>query len=156
MALKPDRSAEYGSELGFYMNSVAERGGVVSLVSVGSGAAMDNANALVIYRSTSSGASPVGVLMNDMVDVNLALYQLNPAKDEVQKGGKVNLRTWGWVVTNMLKSGDSPVAGSKAYLAPDGRFTITNTGEADSPLVGRFWSSKDQDGYAKVSFNFLK
>lgn len=156
MALLPDRSAEYGSDISFYMNSVAERGGVVSFVTVGSGAAMDQGQALVIYRSTSSGATPVGVLMNDMVDVDLTRYHLNPQKDEVLKGGKVNLRTWGWVTTNMIKSGDSPTAGSKAYLAPDGRITITNTGATDSPLIGKFDSSKDQNGYAKVSFSFIK
>lgn len=151
----PDRSYEYGSDVNFYMNSVAERGGVVSLVTGGSGAAVDNSLALVIYRSTSSGGAPVGILMNDVVDVDLTRYHLNPFKDEVLKGSKVNLRTWGEVVTNMIKSGDSPAAGDKAYLAPDGRITKTNTGAADSPRIGNFKSSKDQNGYARVAFNFL-
>lgn len=155
MALMPDRSSEYGSDISFYMNSVAERGGVVSIVTGGSGAAMDQAPAQVIYRSTSSGATPIGILMCDVVDVDLTRYHLNSQKDEVLKGSKVNLRTWGEVTTNMIKSGDSPVAGDKAYLAPDGRITKTNTGATDSPRFGMFKSSKDQNGYAKVAFNFL-
>lgn len=154
MALKPDRSNEYGSDISFFMNAVAERGGVVSLVTLGSGASMDNGYAVVGYGSTSSGKTPVGILMNDMVDVDLTQFHLNPYKDVVQKGGKVNIRTFGWVLTNMIKSGDTPAVGDKAYLAPDGRITKTNTGATDSPKFGVFLSQKDQDGYAKVSFNF--
>lgn len=156
MALKPDRSHEYGSDISFFSNNPAERGGVVSIVTLGSGGAMDNALALVGYASTSSGKTPIGFLMNDVVDVDVTRYDINHQKDEVLKGGKVNLRTWGWLTTNMIKSGDTVVAGSKAYLAADGRITITNTGAADSPQVGVFLSKQDSDGYAKVSFNFLK
>ena len=155
MALGPDRSAEYGSDQNFYMNSAAERGGVVSLVSIGSGAATDDANNLVIYASNPSGKTPIGVLMNDVVDVDLARYNLNRYKDEVVKGSKVNLRTWGEVVTNMLKSGDAPAAGDKAYLDADGRITKTLTGTVQSPRVGSFKSQKDQNGYARFAFNFL-
>lgn len=156
MALKPDRSNEYGSDISFFMNSVAERGGFASLSTIASGGAMDNGTAVVIYSSTSSGKVPVGCLMNDMVDVDLTKYELNRYKDEVQKGGKVNLRTFGYVTTNMIKSGDTPAVGNRAYLAADGRVTVTNTGATDSPAVGIFLSQKDQDGYAKVSFNLQK
>lgn len=156
MALKPDRSHEYGSDISFFCNHAAHRGGVVSLVTVGSGGAMDQGAAAVGYASAASGKVPVGYLMNDVVDVDLTKYELNSQKDEIQKGGKVNLRTWGWLVTNMIKSGDTPVATSKAYLGVDGQVTVTNTGAAASPYVGVFLSSKDSDGYAKISFNFLK
>lgn len=156
MALKPDRSFDNGSDISFFMNSVAERGGFVSISTLASGGAMDNGTAVVIYASTSSGKAPIGVLMNDMVDVNLAKYHLNPYKDEVQKGGKVTIKTNGFVVTDMIKSGDTPAAGNRAYLAADGRVTVTNTGATDSPPVGIFLSQKDQDGFAKISFNLQK
>ncbi len=156
MALKPDRSHEYGSDISFFSNNPSERGGVVSLITVGSGGAMDNALALVGYATLSSGKTPIGVQMNDMVSRDLTQQQLNYYKDEVPAGGKVNIRTFGWVVTNMIKSGDTPVVGSKAYLAGDGRITITNTGSTDSPQCGLFLSAKDSDGYAKFSFNFQK
>lgn len=156
MALKADRSAEYGSDISFFMNSVAERGGFVCLNTLGSGAAMDNGNAAVIYASDPSGKVPLGVLMNDMVDVDLTKFHLNQYQDQVQKGSKVNVRTYGWVVTNMLKSGDSPAVGNKAYITTDGRVTVTNGGAAATPQVGIFLSQKDQDGYAKVSFNLQK
>jgi len=155
MALGPDRSYEYGSDVSFFMNSSAERGGVVSIVTGGSGAALDDSVALVIYRSTSSGAKPVGVLMNDMVDVDLSRYHLNPYKDEVIKGSKVNLRTWGEVLTNMIKSGVTVAAGDKAYLDVDGRITNVDTGAIASPRVGSFKSAKNADGFARFAFNFL-
>ncbi len=155
MALKPDRR-EIDSDISFFMNSVAERGGFVSLSTTGSGGAMDNANAVVIYAGTSSGKVPVGCLANDMVDVDLSLYHLNRYKDQVQKGGKVKLITIGMVNTNMIKSGDTPAVGDKAYLAADGRVTKTNTGATDSPAIGTFLSQKDADGYAKVSFSLVK
>lgn len=155
MALKPDRR-EIDSEISFFMNHTAERGGVVSLVTTGSGGAMDNAAAAVGYSATSSGKVPVGYLTSDMVDVDLSLYHLNRYKDQVQKGGKVKLITVGVVNTNMIKSGDTLAAGDRAYLDTDGRVTKTNTGAIASPHVGTVLSHKDQDGYAKISFNFLK
>lgn len=155
MALKPDRR-EVDSEISFFMNSVAERGGFVSIVTIGSGGAMDQAQAAVGYASTSSGKVPVGVLADDMVDVDLSVYHLNRYKDQVQKGGKVKVITAGVVTTNMLKSGITPVAGNRAYLDVDGRITNADTGSIASPLVGYFQSGKDSDGYAKISFNCIK
>ncbi len=156
MALKPDRSPEYGSDISFYMNEVAERGGVVVLSTVGSGGAMDNGAALVTYAANPSGKLPIGFLMNDMVDVDLTKYFLNPNKDEVQKGSKVNLRTFGWLTTNFIKSGDTPVVGSKAYVDTNGKVTITQLNPVQNPQIGVFLSAKDQDGFAKVMFNFQK
>ncbi len=155
MALKPDRR-ELDSDISFFMNHVAERGGVVSMVTAGSGGAMDQANAAVGYSATSSGKLPMGYLTGDMVDVDLSRYFLNKEKDEIQKGGKVKILTLGMVTTNMIKSGITVAAGDKAYLDVDGRVTNVNTGAAASPQVGKFESIKDSDGYAKVSFNFLK
>lgn len=157
MALKPDRR-ELDSDISFFMNHTAERGGVVCLVTTGSGGAMDNAAAAVGYVAAASisGKIPVGYLTSDVVDVDLSRYHLNRYKDEVQKGGKVKLITVGVVNTNMIKSGDTLAVGDRAYLGEDGRVTKTNTGAIASPHVGTVLSHKDQDGYAKISFNFLK
>lgn len=155
MALKPDRRI-LDDALDFFMNHTAERGGVVCMVTAGSGAALDQAQAAVGYAATSSGKTPMGYLLCDVVDVDLSRYELNGRKNEVQKGGKVNFATVGVVNTNMLKSGITYAAGDKAYLDTDGRVTNVNTGAIASPLIGKFESIKDSDGYAKISFNFLK
>lgn len=155
MALKPDRR-EIDSDISFFMNHIAERGGVVCVVTAGSGGAMDQAQAAVGYASAASGKTPMGYLMPEMVDIDLSLFNLNREKDQVQKGGKVKIMTIGSLNTNMIKSGITIAAGDKAYLDVDGRVTNVNTGAAASPGIGKFDSIKDSDGYAKVSFNFLK
>jgi len=142
MALLPDRSTEHFDDISWFCNSVSERGGVVSIVTGGSGSAMDNGQAVVIYAGAPSGKVPVGVLMNDVVNIDLTKYELNKYKDEVQVGSKVCIRTVGWTVTNMVKSGDSPTVGAPAYLAADGRLTVTNTGAAASPPCGKFLSTR--------------
>ena len=69
MALKPDRIEIY-TDISFFMNTVAERGGVVSVVTSGSGVSMDDANAVVEYADSASGAA-LGILLNDVVDKDL-------------------------------------------------------------------------------------
>lgn len=155
MALKGDRrEAEY--DISFYMNEVGARGGVVCFSTIGSGAALDQAAALVTYKATASGNKPAGLLLNDMVNVDLTRQHLNFYKDEVQKGGKVTLLMRGWVVTDQIESGITLAAGDKAYLGAAGRITNAQAatgGEAANPFVGRFLSKKDEDGYAKVEIN---
>jgi len=118
MALKSDRSV-LDTDISFFMNEAATRGGVASVSTGGSGAAMDQGEALVTYAALPSGAVPVGLLLNDMVNIDLTRQHLNQHKDEVQKGGKVTLLRKGYVVTSNLE-GTSPSAGDPAYVAHSG------------------------------------
>lgn len=153
MALKQDRST-LQTDISFFMNEAATRGGVASLSTGGSGASMDNGAAVVTYSADPSGAVPMGLLVNDMVDIDLTRQHINQYKDEVQKGNKVTLLTKGWVVTDSLEG--VPAAGDKAYLGHSGNLSpadvATDDGDATgaSRVVGRFTSSVDQNGYAKV------
>lgn len=151
MALKPDRYF-VADDISFFMDEVAERGGVVSLSTGGSGAAMDQGVALATYAATQSGKTVLGVLMQDMVNKDLTQMHINFYKDEVQKGSKVQIWTNGTVVTNMIYPGLTPSAGGTAYLGPSGLIQTTNVNSVASPVVGKFLSSKDADGYAKVRF----
>ena len=90
MALKPDR-VELLTDISFFMNTTATRGGVVSAVTAGSGVSMDDANAVVAYATNPSGAKPIGVLLNDVVNLDLTRQHINWHKDEIQKGGKVTV-----------------------------------------------------------------
>ena len=151
MALKTDRSV-LDTDISFFMNEAATRGGIASVSTGGSGAAMDQGEALVTYAAVPSGKVPVGLLLNDMVNIDLTRQHLNQHKDEVQKGGKVTLRK-GYVVTNIE---GTPSAGDPAYVAHSGNLAASDLSNDDTDadgstrLVGRFLSSKDQDGYAKV------
>jgi hypothetical protein len=154
MALKTDRST-LQTDISFFMNEAATRGGVVSISTGGSGASMDNGSAVVTYAALPSGKVPVGLLLNDMVNIDLTRQHLNQHKDEVQKGGKVTLLQKGTVVTSNLE-GTSPSAGSPAYLAHSGNLSVadlsndTTDTDGSTRLVGRFLSGVDEDGYAKV------
>jgi len=154
MALKTDRSV-LQTDISFFMNEEATRGGVASISTGASGAAMDNGAAVVTYAALPSGKVPVGVLLNDMVDIDLTRQHLNQHKDEVQKGGKVTLLQKGFVVTSNLE-GTSPSAGDPAYLAHSGNLAVSDLANDDvdddgsTRLVGRFLSGVDEDGYAKV------
>lgn len=146
MALKSDRY-ELQTDISFFYNDgVATRGGVVCHdVTAGTGAAMDQGVNLVKY---STSGVPVGVLLNDVVNKDLTRTHLNQYKDEVQKGGKVTVLRKGYVLTNNLDG--NPVAGSGAFASTSAAGNISMTGDYQ---VGRFLSSKDADGYAKVEVN---
>lgn len=151
MALKADR-IELLTDVSFFMNTVAERGGVVSAVSAttGVGVSMDDANAVVEYAAAVSGSKPVGVLLTDVVNLDLTRQHINWHKDEVQLGGKVTLLRNGQVTTNMIVSNATPAAGVDAYVGANG---LIGTSSTNSVKIGQFLSGKDADGYAKVSVN---
>lgn len=156
MALKGDRY-ELETTIDFFMNEVATRGGVATLSTAGSGAAQDQSAALVSYAATQSGAAPIGILLNDMVNIDQTRQHINFHKNEVQKGGKVTLLKRGYIVTNMIDPGDTIAAGDTAFVGPSGLLSNKQTGptgpSAAGNAVGQFDSIKDEDGYAKVSVN---
>jgi hypothetical protein len=150
MALKPDR-IELLTDVSFFMSTTGTRGGVVSIstASTGVGVAMDDADAVVAYASNPSGAYPVGVLLNDVVDLDLTRQHINWHKDEVQKGGKVTILRNGQFTTSNING--NPAAGQTAYVHSGGNISATQV--TGAVAVGQFLSAKDSDGYAKVSIN---
>ena len=152
MALKSDR-IELLTDISFFMNTTAERGGIAGIAvggTAGSGVSMDDASAVVAYVAAVSGTRPLGVLLNDVVDLDLTRQHINWHKDEVQKGGKVTLLRVGQVTTNQLVSGITPTAGTPAYVGASG---LIGTSSTNAVQIGTFLSAKDADGYAKVSVN---
>ena len=111
---------------------------------------MDDANAVVAYAAVASGAKPVGVLLNDVVDLDLTRQHINWHKDEVQVGGKVTVLRNGQVTTNSLVAGITPTVGTPAYVGASG---LIGTSSTNAVQIGSFLSAKDADGYAKVSVN---
>lgn len=153
MALKGDRQID-ATDISFFMNVTGERGGIVVHSTSGSGAAMDQGLAVVAFSTGSaSGNIPVGLLLEDVVNLDLTRQHLNHHKDEMQVGSKVCVLRQGWVVTDQIVSGVNPTAGSPAYADVNGKMRITDTGGLFQ--VGRFLSAKDENGYAKVQINIL-
>lgn len=152
MALKPLR--EFGkSDISYFATVVAERGGIVTISTVGSGDAMDDGASVVAYAASPSGKLPMGILMCDVVNNDLTRQKLNPYKEEVQVGSKVTIWQQGDVVTNMLVPGITVSANQACYLGQSGLLTNANLNDVATPIVGIFKSKKDEDGFAKVSIN---
>ena len=131
------------------MNETAERGVICTHNTGGSGAAMDDSSA-VVRVATAMAQEPAGLLLNDVVNVDLTRQHLNYHKDEVQIGSKVLLLRQGTVVTAQISG--TPVVGESAHFDPNG-LLVTSSQDSTSDPVGRFLSTKDSDGYAKVYIN---
>ena len=152
MALKADRN-ELDVDISFFMNETAEKGQLVAYSTAGSGAAMDQAGALATVAAADGSVIPIGVLLNDVVDIDLTRQHINWHKDEVQKGGKVSILKKGYVVTDQVVG--TPTAGKLAFMdaaSNTGKFTSVSTA-GKRYIVGRFMSKVDSDGYIKVEVN---
>jgi|TARA_R110000824_G_scaffold55629_5_gene153062 hypothetical protein len=161
MALKADRH-EFQTDISFFSSDdVQTRGGCVVHGGVGSGAAMDQGAALVLYKNAVTATDvPVGILLNDIVNKDLTRTHLNHHKDEVQLGGKVTILRKGWVVTNSVSVADGAIVGGDlAFVGHNGLIvgtlpTAAATKQGSGNLcIGRFMSGADADSYYKVEVN---
>lgn len=151
MALKGDR-VEHLTDIGFFKSdAVIERGLIVAHLTGGSGAAMDDSLAQVDTVSATSDLA-AGLILNDVVNLDLTRQQYNAHKDEVQLGGKVTLLRRGTVVTNQVSG--TPVVGEAAHFDAQGRL-VTSSQSTASQQVGRFLGILDSDGYVKVEINIV-
>jgi len=156
MALRPERD-EHLTDLSFFMNVTAERGGIVVLSTAGSGSAMDDSAAVVklptVANADVESGKPIGLLLNDVVDLDLTRQHINYFKDEMQKGGKVLVLRRGTVTTDQVSG--TPVGGEAAYFWTGG--VLVGLSDAATPVtglqVGQFLSTKDADGYCKVAID---
>ena len=152
--MKADRN-ELDVDISFFYNEgTAEKGQVVVLDTVGSGAAMDQAQSKVKIAAATNALFPVGILLNDVGNLDLTRQHINWHKDEVQKGGKVAILKKGYVVTNKISG--TPAAGVAAFVDDGTAGNIATDAEVTDGkkiMIGRFMSTKDADGYAKVEIN---
>jgi hypothetical protein len=156
MALRPDRSKEGLDHVDFFCNdTTAERGGIVCISTAGSGVALDSSAAVVTYAANPSGMRPLGVLMQNVVNYDLTTRDANIHKQEVQTGGKVTVRDLCWIVTDRIFPGATPSAGDIAYVTQSGYLTDTvhAQGVVNTPKVGNFIGTADEDGFIKVQIN---
>jgi hypothetical protein len=152
MSLKIDRQVD-AVELRYFLNETASRGVVVSAPShTASGVAMEDTLSVATVAANSSGAKPLGVLAQDVVDLDLTRISVNWHKDQANKGDKVTIITKGWVVTDQTFG--TCTGGEDAVLSSSGAVTNKATdgthNEQANPTVGRFRTSKDQAGFAAL------
>lgn len=157
MALKPDREYNEVTDItNFWTTVAAEKGGCAGVVTQGSGAAIgvnlvDEAN-VVGYIADPSGAIAKGVLLQTVTAAMSATRDfVNFENGEIRPSDKCTLVKKGFVVTDMIPSGVTPSVGDAAYLAASGM--ISSTQAAGAPQVGRFETTKDANGFARVSID---
>lgn len=149
MALKPDNDI-LAYESRYYMNETASPGVIVCVGSTtASGSQMDHTNHVATVKANSDGASPIGMLIDEVVDVDQTRTPANWHKRQTVKGNKVSIVTKGWLTTDKTVAA---TAGKRAVLASSG--FITNETVSGSvviqPIVGRFRTSRDEAGFASV------
>ncbi|RLC89098.1 MAG: hypothetical protein DRJ03_00650 [Chloroflexi bacterium] len=156
MALKPDREYNEVTDItNFWTTVAAERGGCAGVVTQGSGAAIgvnivDEPN-VVGYVADPSGVIAKGVLLQTVAAAMSATRDFpNFENGEIRPGDKCTLVKKGFVVTDMI-TGTTPSVGDAAYLAASG--LISKTQAAGAPQIGRFETTVDAAGFARVSID---
>lgn len=157
MALKPDREYNETTDItNFWTTVAAENGGCASVATQGSGAAMgqnitDEPN-VVSYAADPSGAIAKGILLQT-VTARMSDNRdfINYENQEIRPSDKCTLVKKGFVVTDMIPAGQTPTAGAAAYLAASGY--ISPSQATGAPQVGRFETTKDANGFARVSID---
>jgi hypothetical protein len=153
--LKPDRKVESWITDFIYDDTISaevDPGGVVSIKTVGSGAALDTSAAVCNYHSNGSGVIALGVLVPAVTVDNVTAAPRNFQKNAVPKGSKVEIINKGWVVTDKYLG--TPTAGAVAQLAASGFVALgTHTQTVGNVNVGYFLSTPDEDNYIKLYVN---
>ncbi len=158
MALKPDRDYNETTDItNFWTTVAAEKGGIASVVTQGSGAAIgvnlaDEANVVGYVASITAGMVPKGILLQTVAAAMSATRDFpNFENGEIRPSDKCTLVTQGWVVTDMIPAGITPTAGAPAYVAASGK--ISSTSGALTRRIGRFETTKDANGFCRVSID---
>jgi hypothetical protein len=153
MALKGDRVV-IETDITLTCPTATERGVVLCRKTAGSGVALGATAGAADLYTDPSGKVPVGMLLNDVVDVDETRYHRNFQKDEMKKGERVTILRKGRLTTNKISG--TPTDGATAYLGASGQLTptlSTTGGLVATPKVGQFVGGKDENGYQTVDIN---
>ena len=149
--------AEYrqvlATDMNYVVNAAAERGGILS-------AASGNI-ASYVTTVVASGTVPIGILLDDVEDLNPMKTPQYYQRTVTDLGGVVGIATKGEFITDFVDGYAKPHidAGDRAYLTHSGLLTIAALapgivgsagGSGLGILVGRFLSNPDSNGFTKV------
>jgi len=145
MALAPSRQV-FQDQIRFALDEVAERG-VICCIVAGTTAAGEVTAAAV---PTGVGVQAVGILMDDVEDLNYDRHGEYRQRNVVDVGSVVGIAVKGDFETDRLTG--SPVAGNDAYLGPNGTLSPTQLtdGITAAPRLGYFLSAPNANGFAAV------
>jgi len=142
MALSPRRQQVW-TEVHMAMAVASERGVICSHTAT-AGEVTNLAN------PTGVGTAPVGILLFDVEAMNFDRHGEYRNRDVVDVGSVVGLAAKGDYETNLVVG--TPTPGDVAYLAASGWVSPTQLtdGVTAAPVVGRFRTGKNANGFALV------
>lgn len=146
MALAPSRQV-FQTNSKYALNEVAERG-LICCIQTSVTAAGEVTAAAV---ATGVGVQPVGILLDDVEDLNYDRHGEYRQRNVVDVGSVVGLAAKGDFETDRL-SGPAPLAGQDAYLGAGGTLTSVQAtdGITSAPRLGYFQSGVNANGFAAV------
>lgn len=146
MALAPSRQV-FDTNIDYALNAVAERGVIVSIIP---GTTADG-EVTVAAVATGVNQMPIGILLDDVEDMNYDRHGEYRQRNVVDVGSVVGLATAGEFWTDQI-TGSTPVAGRKAYLGTNGSVTMTQATDGNNlaPQVGKFMSVANANGFVKI------
>lgn len=142
MGLGPNRQV-FQTNIDYAVNEAAERGGIL-VASTTAGQATYTTN------PTGSAVYPIGVLLDDVEDLNFDRHPEYLQREVVDIGSVVGIANKGEFQTNLVVG--TPTQGQPAYLHPTGYVGATQLtdGLNPAPQVGVFRSGPDANGFVKI------
>jgi len=142
MALSPRRQ-QIWTEVHFALNNASERGAIACHTSTAG-------EATTLAVPTGVGVSPIGILLDDVESMNFDRHGEYRNRNVVDVGSVVGLAAKGDYETNLIVG--TPAPGNNAYLAASGYISPTQLtdGVTPAPLVGKFRTAKNANGFALV------
>lgn len=141
MALGPKRQV-FQTTIMYAVNEVAERGGIMS--------AAATAGEVTYAVSPTGGTLPIGMLMDDVEDLNFDRHPEYLQREVVDVGSSIGLVNKGEMSTDQIVG--TPTQGQPAYLHPNGTIGAVQLtdGLTSAPRVGTFRTALDANGFSEV------
>ena len=155
MALREDREI-YKESIRYTCDAAADAGDVLVVKTTGSGVVLGTSAGVASLVANPSGYTVHGMLTHNVVSIDETLYRRNFHKGDQKLNEPCCVVRHGLLVTDSLKSGDTPTDGEIAYLTLNGELTKTMSstgGLVATPKVGHFKGKIDADGFIPVEIN---
>lgn len=137
MSLRANRYEEI-VDIRHFLNEVAEIGSFVYTKEQKGSQPYDEATLI-------PNADFIGVLLCNVVNIDLCRYSLNYYSGDTQVGGRVSILTKGWIVMRLPGRCTYPIK-HPVYINPKGKLSLIQWGRP----IGRVMSTRDEDGFAKI------
>jgi hypothetical protein len=148
MGLKESRQV-YATNIDFAASGAMERGGIACTIPWADG---------LVYYPTGSGQVPVGILLEDIEDLNPMTTPQYLQRNVSPLGSMVGIATEGEFWTDMIDTTPTYKTGEKLYLIGSGKLTNYTPGDAavDRWVIGICLEGKDSNNYIKIRLNMYQ